>query len=138
MSRLHSFYCLLFLFCTTAIAAQKKYLMHWTIAAELPAINNQSTSLGFAGPVVGVQHGVLIVAGGANFPDAMPWLGGKKKYYSDAYALKQNSNGCLEVFNIFQLPGAIAYAACSSTPQGIVCAGGENNNGISNNVWLLQ
>lgn len=112
--------------------------MQWTIGAVLPAIDGQQQSLGFAGPVTGVHHEVLFVAGGANFPDGMPWMGGKKKYYDEVYALKKDEKGALKYFKSFRLPEAIAYAAVCSTPQGILYAGGENDQGISNKVWLLQ
>jgi len=46
--------------------------------AELPSLN-QTKSLGVAGPVVGIINDQLVVAGGSNFPDSLPWMGGKKK-----------------------------------------------------------
>ena len=36
----------------------------WKSAAVLPASKGQSKSLGFAGPINGVNNNVLIVAGG--------------------------------------------------------------------------
>jgi N-acetylneuraminic acid mutarotase len=38
----------------------------------------------------------------------------------------------------FTLPSPVAYAACCPTPQGVLYAGGENEKGISNKVYLLQ
>ncbi|HRF24216.1 MAG TPA: hypothetical protein PLR98_08635, partial [Chitinophagaceae bacterium] len=54
---------------------------------ELSSLNeiNGKPSLGYAGPVTGIINNHLIIGGGANFPDSMPWLGGKKKYYDDAF-----------------------------------------------------
>ncbi len=120
--------------------AQKKQInsIHWTIAAEIPATNGQVTALGLAGPVSGVHRDVLMVAGGANFPDSMPWLGGKKKYYDELYVFKKEINHPTLYPTIFKLPFPIAYAASCSTPQGVVYAGGENDHGISNKVILLQ
>ncbi len=112
--------------------------IEWKIAAQVPAYDQNKTSLGVAGPVAGIYNNTLVVAGGANFPMAMPWNGGKKKYYNTAitYTLK---NGKLILQNqSFHLPFAIAYAACVSTPQGIVYAGGENEDGITDKVFLLQ
>ncbi len=47
---------------------------------ELSSLNeiNGKPSLGYAGPVTGIINNHLIIGGGANFPDSMPWLGGKK------------------------------------------------------------
>lgn len=116
------------------------YDITWKVAAELPAINGQSQALGLAGPVAGLHHQVLLVAGGANFPDRMPWLGGKKKYYDDIYVFEKDdkANHIKPYPRIFHLPYPVAYGASCSTPQGIICAGGENANGITNKVLLLQ
>lgn len=113
--------------------------IEWKIAAELPSVNGQAKALGVAGPVVGVTNNRLIVGGGANFPNGMPWLGGKKKYYDDVYVFEKNAKGSIQLYpKTFHLPDAVAYSANVSTPQGIVVAGGENENGLSNKVFLLQ
>ncbi|HEU4632840.1 MAG TPA: kelch repeat-containing protein [Flavisolibacter sp.] len=110
--------------------------MQWKIAGELPPTDGQEKSLGVAGPVAGVSNDVLLVAGGANFPDAMPWQGGKKKYYREGFVFKKR-NDSLDCFKRFQLPYSMAYSANCSTPAGIVAAGGEAENGISSKVLLL-
>jgi N-acetylneuraminic acid mutarotase len=69
-----------------------KNSIQWETVAELPAKDGLHKSLGLAGPIAGISNDVLIVAGGANFPDSMPWLGGKKKYYSDVYVLQKGSD----------------------------------------------
>ncbi len=128
------------MFFTAAIPAQKKQgqSMQWKIAAELPVAKNQSKSLGFAGPVAGIYQNKMIVAGGANFPDAMPWLGGKKKYYDDVFVYVKIRSRIVLQKKQFKLPATVAYAASCSTSKGIVYAGGENEQGISNKVFLLQ
>jgi cyclically-permuted mutarotase family protein len=129
---------LFLLFFTADISAQKSKVrsIQWDIAGVLPSTNGKS--LGFAGPVVGVINNMLIVGGGANFPDSMPWLGGKKKYYDDLYVFKKNDRDSLVIFKSFKLPFSLAYSANVSTNNGIVVAGGENENGISNKVLLIQ
>ncbi len=128
------------MFFTAAIPAQKKQgqSMQWKIAAELPVAKNQNKSLGFAGPVAGIYQNKMIVAGGANFPDAMPWLGGKKKYYDDVFVYVKTGSRIVLQKKQFKLPSTVAYAASCSTSKGIVYAGGENEQGISNKVFLLQ
>jgi hypothetical protein len=42
---------------------------------DLPAADEGSAQIGLAGGFAGVHHGVMIFAGGANFPDAPPWEG---------------------------------------------------------------
>ncbi|CAL1516728.1 N-acetylneuraminate epimerase [Chitinophaga sp. MM2321] len=110
----------------------------WTIAGELPPGNGCSRSLGVAGPVAGLYGGILLVAGGANFPESMPWEGGKKKYYDEGFVYAGSGQHPLLQKETFKLPAPVAYAASCSTPQGVLYAGGENENGISNKVYLLQ
>jgi cyclically-permuted mutarotase family protein len=128
------------MFVKTASYAQKKDAgrMQWKIAATLPGANEQQASLGFAGPVAGLHNNVLLVGGGANFPGSMPWLGGKKKYYDDLYIFVKEKNKTVPLKKSFKLPFNIAYPASCSTPKGVLVAGGENEKGISNKVFLLQ
>jgi N-acetylneuraminic acid mutarotase len=79
-----------------------------------------------------------MVGGGANFPDSMPWLGGKKKYYDELYVFKTDHKKNKRYPKPFRLLFPIAYAASCSTPKGILYAGGENDQGISNKTILLQ
>lgn len=109
----------------------------WKIAAQLPAQNGRP-HLGIAGPVAGIHNGVLLVGGGANFPDSMPWLGGKKKYHDELYAYRVNEEGLSLIDTVFQLPFNLAYSANCVTPKGIVVAGGENENGLNKTVLLLR
>lgn len=132
-----SFFIMSFIVSTYAQKAKGK-AMQWKIVAQLPALNGQPKSLGFAGPIAGVHGKILVIAGGANFPDAMPWIGGKKKYYDDIYVYLKNKKSITLYKKIFKLPSPIAYSANCSTPQGIIYAGGENEKGISNKVFLLQ
>ena len=74
---------------TAQIKKKGEVSIKWKIAAELPASNGQSKSLGFAGPINGVNNNVLVVAGGANFPDGLPWEGGKKYYSNEIFVLQK-------------------------------------------------
>jgi hypothetical protein len=73
------FVALQFFMLPTLAQKNKVNSIQWKIAGALPATNGQPKALGLAGLVAGVHNGVLIVAGGSNFPGSMPWLGGKKK-----------------------------------------------------------
>ena len=70
---------------TTMAQVSADNAIKWRIAAELPAEPGMQHALGVAGPVTGVHHNKLLVTGGANFPVAMPWLGGAKKYYNTGW-----------------------------------------------------
>jgi N-acetylneuraminate epimerase len=121
------------------VARKTTVNIEWKTAATLPVPSPGSKQPGLAGVVAGLSNDVLLVGGGANFPDAMPWIGGKKKYYSDIYAFEKDAKGNIRsVDKIFHLPFAIAYVASCTTAKGIVCAGGENENGLSKKVLLIE
>jgi N-acetylneuraminate epimerase len=127
------------MFFTANISAQKKQklTMQWTVAAELPVAANEAKALGVAGAIAGVYKNKMVVAGGANFPDAMPWLGGKKKYTDELYVYAKKGNA-ISLQQKAKLPFTIAYAASCTTTKGIVVAGGENENGIRRKAFLLK
>jgi len=112
--------------------------VEWKKAAQLQNADG-SLSLGFAGPINGVSNSVLIVAGGANFPDKMPWEGGKKHYSNEIHVLEKTEDGFhwnKKVTNT--LPEPIAYPGNITTNKGIVYVGGENENGLSNKAFILN
>jgi len=132
-------YILLMLNNMPAFAQSKKVIsIEWKTIAELPSFNNQSKSIGVAGPVVGIINNKLIVAGGANFPDKMPWQGGKKIYYNNISIFNKEKEQVFQEAIQASLAGNIAYAANCLTPFGVVYAGGENELGLSDKVYLLQ
>ena len=142
MKYLTIFLLVLSMFFNAEISAQQANApsIKWKIAAQLPAENGKDISIGVAGPLTGVHNDVLIVAGGANFPDAMPWNGGKKKYHDEIFVLQQKRKGKFQWLDTkaFKLPFATAYGANVNTEQGIVYLGGENDKGISKSVVLLR
>ena len=122
-----------------AVAQSKKVIsIEWKTIAELPPFRNQSKSIGVAGPIVGVINDKLIVAGGANFPDKMPWQGGKKIYYNNISIFNKEKEQIFQEKIQNSLTSNIAYAANCITPLGVVYAGGENELGFSDKVYLLQ
>jgi len=98
----------------------------------------QQQPAGLAGAISGISNNILVIAGGNNFPDSMPWLGGKKKYYSQIYVFSKQHDTLVMQPKIWQLPEPIGYAATGISTRGIVYAGGENENGISKKAGLLQ
>jgi N-acetylneuraminate epimerase len=90
---------------------------------------------GMAGLIAGVHNGVLIAAGGANFPERMPWDGGVKVYYDDIFVLVPGE----AVWRAAgRLPERRAYAAMVSTPDGVLAIGGENAGGVRADVLRLK
>ncbi|GAB3647078.1 sodium/solute symporter [Echinicola sediminis] len=106
---------------------------------DLPPEEGDSLALGFAGMFAGVHENVLILAGGANFPEKEPWKGGKKQYSQNVHVLEKTENGYQWVEGIdLQLPAPVAYGTSVSTPQGLLCIGGENQDTIFKKVYLLK
>lgn len=89
---------------------------------------------GVAGVIAGVHRGVLLAGGGANFPDAPPWEGGKKVTYDDLHVFFPAEN--------LWHPGGIlpeprGYAAVVSMPPGVLVCGGENAGKVfQDSFWL--
>ena len=125
---------------TTDTLSQKKAVNHieWKKAAQLQNADG-SISLGFAGAINSITNDVLIVSGGANFQDKMPWEGGKKHYSKEIHVLQKCNNTYSwnkEVQST--LPEPIAYCGSTSTDLGVVYVGGENENGLSNKAFILK
>jgi N-acetylneuraminate epimerase len=139
MNKIFVFILLGLLICTS-IPAQRKYDRRWSVAANLPINQKLGRQPGLAGPLSGFINGELIIAGGSNFPDSMPWQGGKKVYWNDIYILHINRKGKYSWVNNgeYKLKENIAYGASVQMKEGIVCIGGENGNGISKKVFLMH
>ena len=136
---------LLFLSCmlstnSTKPQQQSADTFSWARVAELPVVNGADKSFGVAGAFAGISNNVLIVAGGANFPEGMPWMGGRKVYHDEIYVLERNPNGQYAWLNSItsRLKNKLAYGASVSIPDGIVCIGGENESGFSDEVFLIK
>ncbi len=119
----------------------KKISINWSVPTTMPPAEGMTKQLGLAGAFAGVYNGVMIIAGGANFPNGMPWKGGKKLHRDDIYILQKNKDGKLQWVSSAtkHLAEPVAYGASISLPNGILCAGGETEkNGISKHVFMMQ
>jgi solute:Na+ symporter, SSS family len=87
---------------------------------ELPALPDEH---GFAGAYAGVSGGSLVVAGGANFPDAPPWEGGPKTWHDRVFVLDKPDG---EWRLAGKLPGPRGYGVSVTIPGGVLCIGGSD------------
>lgn len=103
---------------------------------QLPPIPNR---VGVAGAFAGVSHGALIVAGGANFPERMPWDGGVKVWHDDVYVLESPS-GDWQQAGVLPMP--LGYGVSVTFDDAIVCVGGSdaqrNSSGVLRIEWRDQ
>ncbi len=88
--------------------------------SELPSLPDTP---GLGGPFVGAFEGALVVAGGANFPDAPPWEGGGKVWYDDVYVLDEGADAWRLAG---KLPAVRAYGRAVSTRFGVALLGGSD------------
>jgi len=102
----------------------------------LPALPDP---LGVAGPFVGIHAGALIVAGGVNFPVAAGedrWAV-PKRWHAATWVLPAADSGPSAWQAAAPLDRPLASGAVASTPQGVVCIGGDDGTAASAEVFLL-
>ena len=93
-----------------------------------------------AGPFVGVHHDALIIAGGANFPEAPPWEEGEKFWWDTVYVLENQQSGTLKWLTgqAFRLPRPLAYGVSITTCEGVICIGGSDSKRCYAQVFRLK
>ena len=112
-----------------SVAHAQPQALKWEKLPPLP------DTVGLAGPFAGVSSGALIVAGGANFPEAMPWAGGQKVWHDSIFVLPQADGKWLSGF---RLPRPAAYGVSLTTSEGVLCAGGSDAREHFREVFLLN
>ena len=99
-------------------------VIQWHSLPKLPDAH------GLAGPFAGKIGGSLVVAGGANFPEAPPWEGGKKVWHDCifVYSVEQNS----WIVSETRLPQSLAYGVSLTLPgrASVVMLGGSNQENL--------
>jgi N-acetylneuraminic acid mutarotase len=98
----------------------------------LPAFQHTE---GFAGAFAGESHGHLLVAGGANFPNAKPWEGGTKHWYDDVHVLDREENRWRIVG---KLPHDLGYGISVSHGNKLICLGGSNETRHYADVFSIE
>ena len=112
---------------TSASPLDESVKFEWT---PLPSLPNTP---GVASPFVGTSGDVLLVAGGANFPDAPPWQNGTKVWHDDVYALIDQ-----EWRVVGKLPKPMAYGISFQTSKGVLCVGGSDAQSHFSDVFLMR
>ena len=106
--------------------------VEWGSLPALPAAEGETEALGVAGPFVGTHNGALIVAGGANFPEGLPWepkadgTNPPKIYHDRIYVMTKGADGApsWQISDV-KLPVKVGYGVSASTTEGVVCVGGH-------------
>ena len=136
---MQSTFSILFLFfLTTGIHAENNYFK-FSLLPDLPPNSSYSNQPGLAGPYTGMDDGVLIVAGGANFPGKLPWEGGSKVFYDEIFILRTNSTGDYSWEKADEkIPFAAGYGGTVETPNGLLCFGGNTASESISESWLID
>lgn len=113
---------ILFLFLNMSVLLAQRPV--WEKFPELP------DSLGFAGMFAGVSKGNIFCMGGANFPDKMPWEGGKKSWHRKIFMFKESAWTELDQ----TLPDENGYGVSVSYQDKIILVGGNNHSGYTDQV----
>ena len=133
-------YMLIGIIMTTSIVFSQvtnKSLMDWEVIAELPDEMGQPNK-GLAGCFAGISNDVMLIGGGANFQNEMPWEGGKKYWSDKIYVLKRKGNKYDWHPKTFNLPHPIAYGYSITTPKGVLCIGGRDNVKTYSEVFYMK
>lgn len=102
----------------------------WGMLSPIP------DEVGFAGSFAGVANGVLVVAGGANFPDGgTPWTGSAKVWHDHVFVL-ENPDGQWKKAG--KLPHRSGYGASVNWKDALIIIGGSNENGHQSEVLMIK
>ena len=116
-------------FCGQKAIGQESFY-RWSALEPIP------DSLGVAGPFAGVHKDVLIVGGGANFPEPIWDDDTKKQWLNKIYVLTEpKASNWIEAGS---LPRPVAYGAAVSTKFGILCMGGNDAENVFRSVYLIR
>ncbi|MDP6928414.1 MAG: hypothetical protein QF412_01805, partial [Planctomycetota bacterium] len=105
----------------------------WLEWGELPELPDAS---GFAGAFAGVSNDVLILAGGANFPDGRPWEGHPKIWHDRIFVLA-DPDGQWQLADM-RLPRPLAYGVSISWNDRLLCFGGGDGEQHHANAFALR
>ncbi len=105
--------------------------LQWDALPPLPPASGSTSQPGLAGAFSGVHNDALIIAGGANFPDGLPWrtladgTSPRKIYHSDIYVLIKKGDEYTWRVSDVTLPRGYSYGVSIPTDYGLLCIGGE-------------
>ena len=126
--------------------AQEGYRM---FEAKTPQLDS-AYAKGVSGHIAGeLRPGLLVMAGGCNFPDRPAREGGAKRYYSEIYVgeyagevLRACETKASEVdiwwWLIGHLPQPTAYAAFQQYDDQLIVAGGQSAAGDLRDAYMIQ
>jgi len=104
-------------------------VLEWSQLPPLP------DPLGLAGPFAGVSNDVLIIAGGANFPDGPSWEGHAKVWHDQVFILTEPEGNWL---SDFKLSRPLGYGVSVTWNDRVVCLGGGDKDRHYADAFMLE
>lgn len=134
--------CLLNLFQATALegitsSTNRLEKIEWDNSLTLPDLNGKP-NIGVAGAFSGIISDNLIIAGGANFPNATPWNGGNKTWWNTIYYINITRPTSKWYISSESMPKVLAYGNSIELPTGLLCIGGCDSTQCYNDVFQIQ
>ena len=132
-----------FLFCLSvshqvlALSPLSRDKIEWSNSLCLPAVDNEP-NIGVAGAFSGFIGNTLVIAGGANFPEAMPWEGGTKEWWNTIYYIDAKDSSATWEIAEEVLPDSRAYGVSVELPGGLLCIGGCDSIQCYKDVFLIR
>lgn len=121
---------------TSTFKTENKHMELNQIIGSLP---DYPVRGGISAPFTGVHNNRLIVVGGCNFPDVPASEGGKKVFYNDIYMLDLADNAKEKQWKKIGIyPFKVAYGSCINLPDGLICIGGQNEEGALSLVTQIR
>lgn len=114
-----------------SVAAQDTFSI---TSLSFPQESSEGYEKGVSAPYCGTVDGIIITAGGANFPEKPVSEGGQKRFYRDLFTVTRD--GIWE--KVGELPEPSAYGCTFSMEDEIILAGGCNSDGPTNKVLSIR
>ncbi len=118
-----------------AEAGQPPVKLSWKEIDPLPSASGRSVQPGVARAFSGMAAGRLIVAGGANFPDAALADGGAKRYQDAVFAFDPETGRWSQVGS---LRAPLGEGGAVTTSKGVFCVGGSNGSAALADAFFLS
>lgn len=119
------------------LSTSKMDKIEWDNSLTLPSLNDQP-HIGLAGAFSGFIGNNLLVAGGANFPEAKPWCGGVKTWWNTIYYKDIEDSSSEWKIEKDILPASLAYGVSIELPEGVLCIGGCDSSQCYRDVFLIR
>lgn len=126
------------LFLCLGIGAEATTRLNWQSLPALPESSEGIGQPGVAGPFVGVLSGgdipLVVVGGGANFPEGLPWetredgTAPPKIYHDTIFVMERADGEWRWLDGRWKLPHSMGYGAAVSVDGEVICIGGESKN----------